>query len=128
MGRPTHLLLLSFCALISMGGLLWASSPLRPIMRGWKSDLADLERMITYNQSFSAPDAQRILGALATDSQSLGDRIKSGAPSAKDLRARFDAFAAQASAMAALSSRDALKARYANLRGACRDCHDVYAN
>ncbi len=128
MGRPTHLLLLSFCALISTGGLLWASSPLRPIMRGWKSDLADLDRMIMYNQSFSAPDVQRILSGLATDSKSMSDRIKGGAASAKDLRARFDAFAAQSSATAALSNRDAIKARYANLRGACRDCHDVYAN
>jgi cytochrome c556 len=120
--------LLSLGALISTGGLLWAASPLKPIMRGWKSDLAELDRMVTYNQSFSAQDVQRILAGFAADSQSLSDRIKGGAASAKDLRARFGAFAEQSSAMAALSSRDALKSRYVSLRGACKDCHDVYAN
>jgi cytochrome c556 len=128
MGRRAKILSLSFGALLSMGGLLWAASPLRPIMRGWKSDLVELDRMITYNQSFNAQDAQRLLAGFATDSQSLSKRINGAAASAKDLRARFDAFAKQSSAMAALTGRDALEARYVNLRGACKECHDVYAN
>jgi len=128
MGRPARILMLSCCALIATGSALRAASPLKPIMRGWKSDLTELDRMVAYNESFSAPNVQRILSGFASDSQSLSDRIKGGATSAKDLRARFSAFAEQSSALATLSSRDAFKARYANLRRACGDCHDVYAN
>jgi cytochrome c556 len=71
----------------------------------------------------------RILQAFIADSQDLGARASGAGAQAQDIRARFASFEANAkAALDAVSAEDQVRKRFAQMRGECRSCHDVYAN
>jgi cytochrome c556 len=71
----------------------------------------------------------RILQTFIADSQDLGARASGASAQAQDIKARFTSFESKAkAALDTVEAEDQVRKRFAQIRGECRSCHDVYAN
>jgi cytochrome c556 len=127
---PSRPMILVFVYIVvATVGSAWANLSLKSTMRSWKADAASMDRMLTASSAFDEARAARILQGFAADSRSLLARVTGTNAQARDVKARFEQFSADAqSASEAVASREKTRARYAQLRADCRSCHDVYAN
>jgi cytochrome c556 len=116
-------------AVFSLLGAANAAPRLKAIMHDWKASAASAEQMLAGRGAYDSGEMSRILQAFIADSQDLGARASGAGAQAQDIRARFASFEANAkAALDAVSAEDQVRKRFAQMRGECRSCHDVYAN
>jgi cytochrome c556 len=120
---------LVFIAFSGVVGVASAAPRLKAIMHDWKADAASAEQMLASRGAYDPAEMGRILRTFIADSQDLGARASGAGAQAQDIKARFASFEANAkAALDAVSAEDQVRKRFAQMRGECRSCHDVYAN
>jgi cytochrome c556 len=124
-----------FAALLVVIGLCAATTAavaaprLKPLMRGWKADVARAEPMLTGAAPYDEAELRRILGSLIADSQGVEAGMTGGSAQALDIKSRFSQFEADAAeTLQSLGAKDRAKAHFIRMRSDCRSCHDVFAN
>jgi len=116
-------------ALSGVAGAADAAPRLKAIMHDWKAKTASAEQMLAGRTAYDSAEMSRILQAFVSDSQDLGARVSGGGAQAQDVKARFASFESKAkAALDSVEAEDQLRKRFAQMRGECRSCHDVYAN
>jgi cytochrome c556 len=126
--KPFAALLLAIGLAASMSTAV-AATQLKPLMRGWKADVARAQPMLTGAAPYDEAELRRILAALVADSQDVQARITGTSAQALEIKSRFSQFEADAAAtLQALGAEDRVKSRFMRMRGDCRSCHDAFAN
>ena len=98
-------------------------------MHDWKANAANAEQMLASRGAYDSAEMGRILQTFIADSQDLEARASGGGAQAQDIKARFASFETNAkAALDAVGAEDQVRKRFAQMRGECRSCHDVYAN
>ena len=116
-------------ALSGVAGAAGAAPRLKAIMHDWKASTASAEQMLTGRGAYDSREMSRILQAFVSDSRDLEARASGASAQAQDIKARFASFESKANAaLDTVGSQDQLRKRFAQMRGECRSCHDVYAN
>jgi cytochrome c556 len=126
--KPTSLVFV-LIALFCTVGVASAAARLKSIMHDWKADAATAERILAGGGSFDETEMTRILQSFITGSQEIEARASGASAQANDIKGRFANFESDAkSAREAIGAKDQFRRRFAQLRGDCRSCHNVYAN
>ena len=116
-------------ALSAAAGSAAAAPRLKAVMHDWKANAANAEQLLAGRGAYNQAEMSRILQTFISDSQDLGARASGGGAQAQDIKARFASFEANAkAALDAVGAEDQVRRRFAQMRGECRSCHDVYAN
>jgi cytochrome c556 len=116
-------------ALSGLAGGAAAAPRLKAIMHDWKASAASAEQMLAGRGAYDSAEMSRILQSFVSESQDLGARASGSSAAAQDIKARFASFESKAkSALDAVGAEDQVRKRFAQIRGECRSCHDVYAN
>ena len=116
-------------ALSGVAGAAAAAPRLKAIMHDWKANAASAEQMLAGRGAYDSAEMSRILQNFVAGSQDLGARATGASAQAQDIKARFASFEAKAkAALDAVEAQDQMRKRFAQMRGECRSCHDVYAN
>jgi cytochrome c556 len=118
--------LLALPIILLQAGPICAGAPLKSAMRTWKADAATLDRMST-SGAIDGSEAARLLADLSAGSQALASNVRGTSAEARDLKARFVRFAADAQSTSdAVRTNDKANIRYGQLRAQCRSCHRLY--
>jgi cytochrome c556 len=105
-----------------------AASRLKPTMMGWKADSLRVEATLSTGP-FDQAEVESVLRGFASDAANIGASVPGSSAGARDVKARFAKFAADAeAALAVAPARAKLRSRFAQVRADCRSCHSVYAN
>ena len=116
-------------ALSAAAGGAAAAPRLKAIMHDWKANAASAEQLLAGRGAYDQAEMGRILQTFISNSQDLGARAGGAGAQAQDIKARFASFEANAkAALDAVGAEDQARKRFAQMRGECRSCHDVYAN
>ncbi len=121
MGRLSVFLLVT---LVLVGGAE-AASRLKATMKSWKAEGVSAEQMLAGGKLDDA-EWRRIFSGYASDSRDLAAALGTATAERRDMSERFQKFSEAADALA--SAGPDARPRYAKLRGACKACHDLYAN
>jgi len=113
-----------FAILVLVGGAE-AASRFKSTMKSWKAEGVSAEQMLAGGKLDDA-EWRRIFSGYASDSRELEAALGASTAERRDMSARFQTFAEAADTLSA-AGPDA-RSRYARLRGACKACHDLYAN
>jgi hypothetical protein len=125
--KPTSLVFVLIALFCTVG--VASAARLKSIMHDWKADAATAERILAGGGSFDETEMNRILQSFITDSQEIEARASGASAQANDIKGRFANFESDAkSAREAIGAKDQFRRRFAQLRGDCRSCHNVYAN
>jgi cytochrome c556 len=126
--KPFAVLLVAVGLAASMSTAI-AAPRLKPLMRGWKAEVARAEPMLTGAAPYDEAELRRILASLVADSRGIEAGITGKSAQALDIKSRFSQFEADAAdALQSLGGRDRAKNRFMRMRGDCRSCHDAFAN
>jgi len=112
-------------AMLALAGGAEAASRLKATMKSWKAEGLSAEQMLAGGKLDDA-EWRRIFSTYASESQELSATLGTATAERRDMSARFQQFSAAADALA--SGGPESRARFARLRGACKACHDLYAN
>jgi hypothetical protein len=121
LGRLLAFLLVS----IALVGGADAASRFKATMKSWKVEAASAEQLLGGGKLDDA-EWRRIFSGYASDSRDLAAALGTTTAERRDMSERFQKFAEAADTLAA-AGPDA-RPRLARLRGACKACHDLYAN
>ncbi len=106
-----------------------AATSLKATMKTWKADGKTAASMVSGRTTFDAAELSRILETYINDSKGFEARIKGTTAEAKDLKARFVKFEADAaSALAVIGEPAQVEGRLSTVLSNCKSCHDVHAN
>ncbi|MGD0639288.1 MAG: cytochrome c [Roseiarcus sp.] len=126
--KPSAVLLVAIGLAASMSVAV-AATRLKPLMRGWKADVARAEPMLTGAAPYDEAELRRILAVLVTDSQDIAAGITGKSAQALEIKSRFSQFEADAAAtLQSVGAKDRVKNPFMRMRGDCRSCHDAFAN
>jgi cytochrome c556 len=114
---------------IVVGSSAVAATGLKAMMKGWKTDRAIAEQMLTGRTAYDEAEMRRILEGFISGAQTIQAKVSGANARSKDVGDRFGRFASDSSAArASLAKQGELKIRFAAAINNCRTCHDVYAN
>lgn len=126
--KPSAVLFVAIGLAASMS-IAVAAPRLKPLMHGWKTDVARAEPMLSGAAPYDEAELRRILAALVTDSQDIEAGITGRSARALDIKSRFSQFEADAAAtLQSVGAKDRVKNCFMRMRGDCRSCHDAFAN
>ena len=112
--------------LLSSTLTLAAGASLKSIMKSWKGIAGATAQMLSGN-SYDEVAARKALQVFIADSQAIDARLSGGSAANKDIKLRFEKFNADATAaIDSLAVREKFKARFAEIIGDCKSCHDQY--
>ena len=101
----------------------------KSVMRSWKAKANATAQMLNGGARYDEATVRETMRAFAADAQSIGARLTGATAASRDMKLRFDNFSAEATAAVDLSAASGqLKPHFARMIGACRSCHDRYAN
>ncbi len=119
----------SLAVLLSGSLTMGAGVSVKSVMRSWKAKANATAQMLNGGAHYDEAAIRESLSAFAADAQAIDARMTGATAANRDLKARFEKFSADATAaldLAAVSGE--LKPHFARMIGACRSCHDQYAN
>ena len=102
-----------------------AASHFKATMKSWKADALSAERMLA-DGKVDETEWRRIFSTYAKEAGDYAASLGAATPERRDMSARFAHFSADAEGLASAGREG--KARFSNLRGECKSCHDAYAN
>jgi cytochrome c556 len=106
-----------------------AAPRLRPIMRDWKAQAGQAERMLTGAVPYDEPALRRILTGMIGDARDVEAGISGSGAQALDAKNRFSRFEADAAAtLQTAAAPGGASARFQRVAGDCRSCHDALRN
>ena len=106
-----------------------AGASLKSVMKSWKAKANATAQMLNGNSPYDEAAARNTLQDFVADSQAIDARLTGATAASRDMKMRFEKFSADATAaQGLLASSEKLKPSYVKMIGACRSCHDQYAN
>jgi len=122
--------LVATCLLASVAALpatVSAASGLRGIMKTWRSHQRTTEAMLTGRTGFDPAAIRQMLQRYADEAGQIATASTGQSAEARDIRARFAAFQADArAAQAASDTPQRLKPSFRQVMSDCQSCHDLY--
>ncbi len=119
----------SLAVLLSGSLTMGAGVSVKSVMRSWKVKANATSQMLSGGAHYDEAAIRESLRAFAAEAQAIDERLTGATAANRDMKMRFENFSADATAaldVAAASGQ--LKPRFARMIGACRSCHDQYAN
>ena len=106
-----------------------AGVSVKSIMRSWKAKANATAQMLNGGARYDEAAVRSSLRDFAADALAIDERLTGATAANRDMKARFEKFGADATAALDLAAASGqLKPRFARMIGACRSCHDQYAN
>lgn len=129
-GSPIHHLIrsVSLALLIATApAALSAATGLRGTMHAWKRDLRSVRSALSGRAPYDEAMTRAALQRYIADAGSIEASINSHSAEARDFKARFGAFQADATAaLRDVPQRTALAGDFSRLTNDCQSCHDRY--
>ena len=127
--RPILLRTILGVALLLVPVAAVAGISLSPIMESWNHSKRQIEAMLAgqapYDEAQIRQDLERYIGSSAT----IAREMKGNTPEARDLAARFEAFANDGrSALGGVGQPSAVNESFQRMVGDCQSCHAIYNN
>ena len=106
-----------------------AAPRLKPIMRDWKTQANQAQLMLSGAVPYNEARLRQILTGMVSDARDVEAGITGSSARALDVKGLFSQFEADAAAtLQSVPARDGARARFQQVAGDCRSCHDALRN
>jgi cytochrome c556 len=116
-------------AVLAVPAVAAAAISLSPIMESWNHSTRQIDAMLSGRTPYNEAQLRHAIQRYVESSTRVARDMNGGSAEARDLAARFEAFASDSrDALATVAQPAAMSARFNRIVADCRSCHAIYNN